>query len=227
MIKQGKIKRDKNDSVIFKGDDNSYYELFRDGTQKCIDNEIHFDIPDNWRWCRLKNLAAPESNSFADGPFGSNLKREHYTDTPEVRIIQLNNIGNLEWKDEIKKYTTYSHAQTLERCKTIPGDIVIAKMMPAGRAIIVPNVHKIFVISSDNIRLRLSKNLETKYVYYMINSPSVNRLVLDTVQGVGRTRTSLGKLREIICPIPPIAEQERIVTAIEKYIYNLDIVAKT
>ena len=227
LIKQGKIKRDKNDSVIFKGDDNSYYELFRDGTQKCIDNEIHFDIPDNWRWCRLKNLAAPESNSFADGPFGSNLKREHYTDTPEVRIIQLNNIGNLEWKDEIKKYTTYSHAQTLERCKTIPGDIVIAKMMPAGRAIIVPNVHKIFVISSDNIRLRLSKNLETKYVYYMINSPSVNRLVLDTVQGVGRTRTSLGKLREIICPIPPIAEQERIVTAIEKYIYNLDIVAKT
>lgn len=53
LIKEKKIKRDKNASIIYRGEDNSYYEKFADGTVKCIDDEIPFEIPQGWEWCRL------------------------------------------------------------------------------------------------------------------------------------------------------------------------------
>lgn len=226
MVKDGKLKAKdiKKDTVIFRGDDNLHYEKFADGTVKCIEDEIPFEVPEGWSWCRLNDISAAQLNSFVDGPFGSNLKTEHYTIAPEVRIIQLNNVGDLEWKNGIKKYTTYSHAENLERCKTVPGDIIIAKMMPAGRAVIVPPVHDIFVISSDNVRLRVANCINNYYIMYMINSTSINQQILSTVQGIGRSRTSLGKLKEIIIPLPPFDEQMRIVNKVKEVIeliYNI------
>ena len=60
MVKEGKLKpKDiKNDSVIFVGEDNLHYEKFADGSVKCIENEIPFDLPDGWAWVRLGNLSA-------------------------------------------------------------------------------------------------------------------------------------------------------------------------
>ena len=73
LIKEGKIKKDKNESVIFHGEDNSYYEKFADGTIKCIDDEIPFDIPIGWEWCRLNDLAF-----YRKGPFGSSLTKSMF-----------------------------------------------------------------------------------------------------------------------------------------------------
>lgn len=63
--------------------------------------------------------------------------------------------------------------------------------MPAGRSIILPNADEIYVISSDCIRLRLHKTFAADYVVNMLNSQAINNCVLKTVQGIGRTRTSL------------------------------------
>ena len=52
LIKEGKIKKDKNESIIYRGDDNSYYEKFPDGSVRCIDEEIPFEVPSRWEWCR-------------------------------------------------------------------------------------------------------------------------------------------------------------------------------
>ena len=58
LIKEGKIKKDKNESFIFRGDDNSYYEKFiATGDVKCIDDEIPFEIPNGWEWCRFGSLS--------------------------------------------------------------------------------------------------------------------------------------------------------------------------
>ena len=225
LIKAGKLKRDKKESVIFRGEDNSYYETI-DGKTVCIDEQLPYEVPYNWSWCRLKNIASPEENSFVDGPFGSNLKTDHYTTNREVRIIQLNNIGELEWKNSGVRYTTFQHAETLSRCKSYPGDIVIAKMMPAGRAIIIPPVEQVFIISSDCVRLRPSKIENTEYLMFMINSPIINKCVLDNVQGIGRTRTSLTKLKELLVPIPPLAEQASIVEQIHIAYKQLDFISK-
>ncbi|MBU5477461.1 restriction endonuclease subunit S [Eubacterium sp. MSJ-21] len=223
LIKQGKIKRDKKESVIFKGEDNSYYETISNNTI-CIDEEVPFDLPDGWIWCRLKSLADPHENSFVDGPFGSNLKTDHYTDRREVRIIQLNNIGEFTWKNNGIKYTTYSHAETLSRCKSYPGDIVIAKMMPAGRAIIIPDIEDVYVISSDCVRLQLPNYIDKRYVMYMINSPTINKSVMKNVQGIGRTRTSLSKLKELLVPIPPYKQQCQISATFDKSLFYFDTI---
>ena len=72
--------------------------------------EAPFDIPNNWEWIQIGNLGqSTDTNSFSDGPFGSNLKREHQIDKHEVRIIQLSNIGETGWKNDNEKYTSFKH----------------------------------------------------------------------------------------------------------------------
>lgn len=70
LVKEKKIKKDKNESIIYRGEDNSHYEKFADGTVKCIDDEIPFDIPITWEWVRLNELAL-----YRKGPFGSSLTK--------------------------------------------------------------------------------------------------------------------------------------------------------
>ena len=65
--------------------------------------EQPYEVPENWVWVRLGSLA----QDMADGPFGSNLKTEHYTNNKEVRIIQLSNIGENGWREDNKKYTAH------------------------------------------------------------------------------------------------------------------------
>jgi len=183
---------------------------------------VPFDVPDSWVVARLEDLVAPEKNSFADGPFGSNLKTEHYTLEPEVRIIQLSNIGESGWRNGNKKYTTFTHAETISRSKVSPGNIVIAKMMPAGRAVEVPDIDKNYVLSSDAIKFVPSTQMDKQFLLYAINSSLVNMQILDEVQGIGRVRTSLGKMKKYYVPIPPLSEQRRIVAAIESSFAVID-----
>ena len=98
-------------------------------------------------------------------------------------------------------------------------------MMPAGRAIIIPNINKLYVISSDNVRLRVNKSILNEYIMFMINAPTINAMIVDTVQGIGRSRTSLTKLKEILCPLPPLSEQYRIVKRVKElfsFINNIE-----
>jgi len=177
-----------------------------------LEEEIPFEVPSGWVWARFEDL----SLDSADGPFGSNLKKEHYTDKKEVRIIQLSNIGENGWKDTNTKYTTFEHLKNISRSEAFPGDIIVAKMMPAGRAIICPDEDKKYVLSSDAVRFDFSENLYKKYIYWAINSSVVKDQVYSEVQGITRVRTSLSKLRTYLIPIPPLAEQKRIVTKLEQ-----------
>lgn len=183
------------------------------------DENIPCAIKTGWEWVRVSNLGA-DKYAFADGPFGSNLKREHYTDEKQVRIIQLSNVGERGWKNENEKYTTYEHLETIKRSEVFPGNIVIAKMMPAGRAIIVPDVSDAYVLSSDCVRFVPNSGLNTQYLCYAINSKMFRTQVLQDVHGIGRERTSLSKLKSYLLPIPPIEEQQIIVDRID-YIFDL------
>ena len=152
----------------------------------------------------------------ADGPFGSNLKKEHYTSKREVRIIQLSNIGENGWREENTKYTTYKHLNTISRSEVHPGDIVIAKMMPAGRAILCPEKEKKYVLSSDAVKIVLKKGYYNRYFLYSINSDYFRIQVYENVSGSGRVRTSLTKLRNCIVRIPPLPTQKQIVSRLDK-----------
>ena len=197
-----------------------HYEKFADGSVKDIEDEIPFDVPDGWSWCRLKEI----SLDMADGPFGSNLKTEHYTTRKEARLIQLSNIGEEGWREENTKYTTFEHAKkNISRSIVESGNIVIAKMMPAGRAIICPNNEKMYVLSSDAVKLIPSILIYSKYLLNTINSPSFRNSVTDNVQGSTRLRTSISKLKECFIPLPPLSEQQLIVAEIEKIFAQIDL----
>ena len=88
LIKEGKIKRDKNESVIVKGKDGLHYEKFADGSVKCIDDEIPFDIPEGWEWCRLGFLA-----QYKKGPFGSSITKNMFIpDSPRaIKVYEQKN----------------------------------------------------------------------------------------------------------------------------------------
>ena len=162
------------------------------------------------------------TTSMADGPFGSNLKKEHYTDKPEVRIIQLSNIGEDGWREENTKYTTFEHLKSIQRSEVQPGDIVIAKMMPAGRAILCPSHEAKFVLSSDAVRATLIEGVNRRFVLYSINSPYFRKQVYENVSGSGRVRTSLTKLKACKLLIPGIDEQERIVERLDATFAQID-----
>ena len=186
---------------------------------EACDNELDTNqLPDSWCWAKMESI----STDSADGPFGSNLKREHYTSNKEVRIIQLSNIGEEGWREDNTKYTTFEHLKEISRSEVLPNDIVIAKMMPAGRAILCPNIEKKYVLSSDAVKFHIVDELDYRYILYSINTEMFRKQVYDDVQGVTRVRTSLQKLRKYCLPIPPYQEQLRIVAKIEELFGILD-----
>lgn len=193
LIKEGKIKKEKPLPEI-------------------AEKEIPFVIPENWKWVRLQELGS----DFADGPFGSNLKKEHYTTRPEVRIVQLSNIGENGWRNENEKYTTFNHLKTIQRSEVNPGDIVIAKMMPAGRAIILPDLGTKYVLSSDGVKVVPLTKIFCPWLLYAINSTVFRNQIYSEVQGVTRIRTSLSKLKTYLLPLPPLAEQKRIAEKLDQ-----------
>lgn len=175
-------------------------------------------MKEGWEYKTLGELAL----SMADGPFGSNLKKEHYTNRKEVRIIQLSNIGEDGWREDNTKYTSFEHLETIKRSEVEPGDIVIAKMMPAGRAIICPNNESKYVLSSDAVRVTLKEDLNNRFILFSINSPYFRKQVYENVSGSGRVRTSLTKLRDCKIGLPPLSEQQRIVDYLDSAFAKID-----
>ena len=185
------------------------------------EEEKSFELPDTWKWCRLDNISAPENYSFVDGPFGSNLKREHYVDYG-VRIIQLQNIGEGFWKDYNKIYTSIEKADELIRCNAFPGELVIAKMNPIARATIIPDNDKRYVLCSDCVKLKSYKDIDTGYLKYLMNSSYIKEKASEDGTGTTRQRTSLGKLKLMPIPLPPQEEQKRIVEKVDLIMNYLD-----
>lgn len=147
------------------------------------------------------------SNEMVDGPFGSNLKTEHYTTERQVRIIQLSNIGEAGWNNANVKYTTFSHAAELQRCIVQPGSILIAKMMPAGRAIICPDNEKSYILGSDVVRVVPNSSVDSRYLVYATKSRFYLDQIADDTQGSTRARTSVSKLRKTAILFPEKDEQ--------------------
>lgn len=150
--------------------------------------------------------------SFIGGPFGSNLKSSDYV-TDGIRIIQLQNIGDGEFIDDYKIFTTEEKADELLSCNIYPGDIIISKMGdPVGRACLIPNTHNRFVMCSDGIRLVVDEQLHSKYfIYSLINSIQFRSLVEKAATGSTRKRIGLDDLRNLPMLVPNnLTEQQKI-----------------
>ena len=177
--------------------------------------------PVDWKIIQIKDIVL----DIADGPFGSNLKAVHYTNKHEARIIQLSNLGEDGWKDENVKYTTYRHAKKISRSIVPQNNVVMAKMMPAGRTIICPNNENMYVLSSDVIRIQLNDKLVNK-IFFVFSTKShffLNQLNRE-IQGSTRNRTSISKIKKNSILLPSLQEQQAIadtLSTFDTYISNL------
>jgi type I restriction enzyme S subunit len=179
------------------------------------------DLPKGWVTARLDELLAPEPAAITDGPFGSNLKTEHYQDSGP-RVIRLQNIGDGAFRDE-RAHISVERFQALGKHEARPGDIIVAALGETlPRACLVPSGLGPAIVKADCIRVRLHPEMDARFVSAMLNSPPVRKDATAQISGVGRPRLNLAKIRSIRLPVPPVKEQERIVAAIEVQFSRLD-----
>jgi len=168
-------------------------------------------IPVDWSLKKLIDAASEEKYSFAGGPFRSDLKEDSYTDHG-VRIIQLQNIGDGNFLDEYKIFTSDEKADQLRHCNIYPGDIIIAKMAdPVARACIIPDKDKRYLMASDGIRLSVNqKKYDVNFILYLINSPYFRKNAEKHSTGTTRLRIGLSELKNLPIAVPPIEDQKKI-----------------
>jgi type I restriction enzyme S subunit len=181
--------------------------------------------PVGWTWCRLEELASADNNSITDGPFGSNLKTEHYT-VNGPRVIRLQNIGDGVFVDE-RAHISEQHFLQLQRHRVFAGDLVIAAFgADPPRACIIPETVGPAIVKADCIRFKPASSVEARYLNAALNSPMVRRRTTALVHGIGRPRLNLREIKSILIPLPPLAEQKRIAAEVERRLSVIEEVEK-
>jgi type I restriction enzyme S subunit len=173
------------------------------------------DLPDGWVWASIDQLAAAEARAITDGPFGSNLKSEHYV-SAGPRVIRLQNIKDGEFADEYA-HISAAHFAKLRKHEVFAGDLVIASLgdNPPRSCVIPPYVGPA-IVKADCIRFKPHPSVSAAYLNVALNCQPTRARMKDVLHGIGRPRLSLGEIRAIALPIPPEVEQHRIVAEVER-----------
>ena len=209
LVKEKKIKKDKNESIIFRGDDNSHYEKFVDGTVKCIDDEIPFEIPQSWCWVRLGQVF---SHCTGKALNGANKKGELY---------QYITTSNLYW-DKFELTTLkemYFTEDELDKCTAKKGDLLVCEGGDIGRSAIW-NYDYDIRIQNHIHKLRSFMPICTRFFYHILYLyKGIGNI---GGKGIGIQGLSSGALHNILLPFPSLNEQQRIVSKIEDLIPIVD-----
>jgi type I restriction enzyme S subunit len=177
------------------------------------------ELPAGWELATVNELAT--ADGVTDGPFGSNLKTEHYTDTGP-RVVRLQNIGDGVFRDE-RAHVSDEHFARLEKHAVLTNDVLVASLGDVlPRACLAPATLGPAIVKADCIRIRAGASINPTLLMWALNAPQTRERVGESIKGVGRPRVNLGDLRALELPIPPLPEQERIVAAIEEAFSKLD-----
>jgi type I restriction enzyme S subunit len=196
LIKEKRIKRDKNESYIYRSD-KSYYEKLADGTVKCIDEEIPFEIPESWEWCRLGSIA----KSVLYGVSESAQKEGNY------KLLRITDIQNNSVKWENVPFTTLPKDKVSEYLLASK-DILFARTgATVGKSYLVNEVNNNVIYASYLIRVRLFDLFESQYIKFYFESGFYWRQITDKSIGVGQPNVNGTSLKSLLIPIPPYKEQ--------------------
>ena len=214
LVEEKKIKKEKNPSVIFKGEDNSYYEKFTlSGEVKCIDEEIPFEIPNGWEWCIIGNL------------FNHNNGKQLNRSNSSGELMSYITTSNLYWNgfilNNLKKMPF--EIKEIERCQAIKGDLLVCEGGDIGRSCIWENDEPI-MLQNHIHKLRAYLPLCTRYFYYIFYLYNLSGLIGG--KGIGIQGFSSQTLHTTRVPLPPLAEQQRIVEKIEELIPHIEHYSK-
>ena len=177
------------------------------------------DLPEGWAVATVDELVDGKS-SIVDGPFGSNLKTEHYTDSGP-RVIRLQNIGDGRFI-EAAAHISQERFEQLSRHDAQPGDVVVAslgELLP--RACLVPPTLGPAIVKADCLRIRPTAGIHPAYIMHFLNSPGCRAAGTALIRGIGRPRLNLADLRSVRVPIAPTEEQVRVVEELERRLSHI------
>ena len=219
MVKEGKLKAKdiKNDSVIFKGEDNLHYEKFQDGTVKCIEDEIPFEVPEGWEWARLQSIAVIQSSK--------RVFEKDYVDDG-IPFYRSKEIGDLSRNENIQSqlFITKDHYLELKTKYGIPkmGDILNTSVGSIGNTWICDG--RQFYYKDGNITQIVANSfLVSEYVQLFLKTDFFFEQVGKTVSGSAYNALTIEKLKNILFALPPYNEQHHIVDAFIPYNKLLEI----
>ena len=207
LIKDGKIKKDKNDSVIFKGDDNRYYE----------------NLPCGWSVSTLSQVTS--SQLLNDGDW---ILSENMDPNGNVKLIQLGSIGLMRYIDKGFKYLTEDTFHKLSCTQIFPGYMLINRIISDKMyACILPQLEGKLITTVDTCWIAPKDEwYNLKYLMYFISSTVFQSIVLHVSSGTTRKRISKSDLIHLPIYLPPLSEQQRIVSRVDELFEQIDIIEK-
>ena len=207
LVKEGKIKKDKKESIIYRGEDNSYYEKFADGKVVCIDDEIPFEIPLTWAWVRL-NFVSIIARGSSPRPI-----KEYLTDSLDG--INWIKIGDTE-KDGMYINSTKEKitVEGLSKSRLVhKGDFLLTNSMSFGRPYITHVdgcIHDGWLVISP-----IGTSFKQKFLYYLLSSGYAFSQFAGKVSGAVVKNLNSDKVAGAMFPLPPYNEQQRILDKLD------------
>lgn len=180
-------------------------------------DEVFTNNENGWELKKLSELCDAKDD-IVGGPFGSNLKVEHYRETG-VPILRLQNIGKGYFINKDIKYVDDSKAEELSYHSFRSGDIALAKLgIPIGKTCIIPDEFSFGIVVADVVRIRPSKDIDKNFLVYFLNSNTAVRQLTGNIKGATRPRVNLSDVRNMKISIPNHLEQLKL----SNYINNIE-----
>ena len=212
MVKDGKLKAKdiKNDTIIFVGEDNLHYEKFANGSVKCIEEEIPFDLPEGWVWVRLSSIADMALGKMLDVAKNKGSLRP-YLRNVNVRwgTFELSDVLDMRFEDD-----------ELERYSIRHGDLVICEGGEAGRCAVWQSEEVVFYQKALH-RVRAIEVLP-EYLYYVIRHFITSTQYERYYTGTTIKHLTGQSLQVLPIPLPPMSEQQLIVKHLQHIIGEID-----
>lgn len=211
LIKEKKIKRDKNASIIYRGEDNSYYEkILATGEVKCIDEEVPFEIPQGWEWCRLVEVGKTET-----GTTPSKSHPEYFGDY--IPFLGPANILN----SQIVSVTHGLSDIGVDYGRIVPKNTILQVCIGGsiGKCAITDKP----VTFNQQINSITPYLCNVEFVHIVLQSEYFRQTIMDKATGTATPIINRGNWETLLFPLPPVNEQERIVTNITELTHFLGI----
>ena len=222
LIKEGKLKRDKNETYIFKNsDDNSYYEQI-DGETVCINDDLPFEIPQSWRWCKVDNVTTIKGGKRL--PSGQSLLNDK-TNHPYLRIVDMKN--NTIIDDDIH-YISEDVFAKIKQYIITDEDLYITIAGTIGNVGIIPSKYNNANLTENAVRVT-PLLINKKYLMYLILSNYVHNQFIDKTHHVAMPKLAIERIKGVFVPIPPLFEQSNIINKLESifsYLDNIESIIK-
>jgi type I restriction enzyme S subunit len=178
---------------------------------------VPFRLPSSWRWASPDEVCAKERHALTIGPFGSSLLKSDYSDSG-VPLVFVREITSRTFGGPRTKYVSVKKANELRAHFVKPGDLLITKMgSPPGDTALYPLDRPPAIITADCIKLTPNPELTTGRFLQIVFEGEVGRSqFIEITKGVAHQKVSLKRFRNTWLPLPPIAEQKRIVAKVDQ-----------